>query len=239
MGRCFFVEGQVHGSEVGFQLSTVLLLLQDLLLGLLPNLGLLIFQLLLRGSRFIFSIFVLFLFFVVKLLLLLSADRLWVTIVVKELNCLWFCFLQRPALVTFNSRGQSKEKLTVVSSVRKVKPCRVFWKFCFANFLMQTNYHVRVKFKAFFCDLLDHLIKHLVFYNRKPIPLLFKEAVNRGILYKDRHKVAFRPECTAIPILLFCTSSYIPIFQVDSYLVAIFQLLIYARSEIYCKVRLT
>lgn len=105
VGRCFFVEGQVHGSEICLKLGTVLLLLQDLLLGLLPDFGFLILKLLLRGSSFVFSIFVFFFFFVVEFLLLLSADGLRVAVVRKILEHFCVCCFEGPVFITLNSAG--------------------------------------------------------------------------------------------------------------------------------------
>lgn len=118
VGGCFFVEGQVHGSEVGLELGTVLLLLQDLLLGLLPDFGFLILKLLLRGSSFVFSIFVFLFFFVVEFLLLFSADWLRVAVVLKENKHFFVWLLQFPVFIPLNSAGQSVEKRAVVGAIR-------------------------------------------------------------------------------------------------------------------------
>ena len=61
------MEAQVHGLEVYFKLLSVLLLLSDLLLLLVPQSSFLLFELLLSHSRFVFSALILFLLFSVVL----------------------------------------------------------------------------------------------------------------------------------------------------------------------------
>ena len=70
--QTYLVEGQIHGSEVDFQLGRVLLLLKNLLLFVNTDLSFLFLELLLGEAGFVLLAFVVFLFLHVKALLVFS-----------------------------------------------------------------------------------------------------------------------------------------------------------------------
>jgi len=86
---------EVHGAEVDLQFGRVLLLLEELLLGICLLPGLPLFKLFLGLACLTFLFFVLLLFQIISILLHSSADGLWsasIAHVVQVLlgNRLWF-----------------------------------------------------------------------------------------------------------------------------------------------------